>query len=110
MIFVLTVKETTISPRFDKTNEILIAETDKGQLIKKPKTILINRTSSEEMCEIIVKENADTLICGGIEERYYKYLNWKKVTVIESVIGSTDQVLKMAMENTLSPGAILSTS
>ena len=109
MRYLLTIAGDNISPRFDMTSEILIAQTDGKNLIDKPRTILLNKTTSEDMCELIIKENTDCLICGGIEERYYKYLQWKKTQVIESIIGSSKEALERAIDRKLSPGAIFKT-
>lgn len=109
MKYILTIAGENISPRLDMTSEIVITEVEEGKVIGKPKTILLNRTGAEDMCELIIKEGADCLICGGIEERYYKYLKWKKTRVIESVIGNHREALTLATTNQLRPGAILST-
>lgn len=109
MKYIITIAGNNISPRLDMTTEILIADVQAGQVTGKPKTILLNRTGAEDMCDLIIKEGADCLICGGIEERYYKYLNWKKTKVIESVIGSHKEALNLASKKKLQPGAILTT-
>ena len=107
MKYILTIAGENISPRLDMTSEILIATARNGELVEPPKTILLNRPSSEDMCELIIKEGADCLICGGIEERYYKYLNWKKTKVIESIIGTHSEALQLASKKQLRPGTIL---
>ena len=107
MRYIITIAGNYISPRLDMTLEILIANSKNSELVGKPQTILLNRTTSEDMCELIIKENADILICGGIEERYYKYLQWKKTNVIESVIGPHEKVLNLAIKKQLAPGQIV---
>ena len=55
-----------------------------------------------------MKEHIDTVICGGIEEKHLKYLSWKKIKVIHSVIGPYAEALKEANDNRLQSGVILS--
>ena len=47
------------------------------------------------------------VICGGIEKEFYQYLNWKKVQVVDSVIGPFEDALELARNGTLEQGAIL---
>jgi hypothetical protein len=56
---------------------------------------------------MILTEGITTVICGGIEEEYFQYLTWKKVKVIDSVIGTYDRALEFAKGDRLEPGAIL---
>ena len=72
------------------------------------RTLLLTRPSAEELCSLIMKENIDIVICGGIEEKHLKYLTWKKITVIHSVIGPYAEALNMAIDDTLEDGCILS--
>jgi hypothetical protein len=57
---------------------------------------------------MILTEGITMVICGGIEEEYFQYLTWKKVRVIDSVIGPYDRALEFARGGKLEPGAILS--
>jgi len=70
----------------------------------------MSRPSAEELCNLIIKEDVDTVICGGIEERYYKFLAWKKINVLDSVIGDFTAVLNLAGLGLLSPGTIVPSS
>jgi hypothetical protein len=47
------------------------------------------------------------VICGGIEETFYRFFNWKKITVIDGVIGSHGEAMQMAFVGSLRPGQIL---
>ncbi|MBW1749364.1 MAG: hypothetical protein JRJ37_01410 [Deltaproteobacteria bacterium] len=44
---------------------------------------------------------------SGIEEQHYQFLTWKKITVIDAVVGPYADVLELAMNNNLEPGSIL---
>ncbi len=67
----------------------------------------MNRPSAEELCNLIIKENVAILVCGAIEENNYKYLTWKKIKVIDSVIGPYQEALELALENKLEGNTIL---
>lgn len=107
MKILVTVNKAHISPRFDLTIEALIATCEEKRLITPFRTILLTRPSPEELCSLIMKENIDIVICGGIEEKHLKYLTWKKITVIHSVIGPYAEALNIAIDDTLEDGCIL---
>jgi len=46
-------------------------------------------------------------VCGGIEEAHYQYLLWKKVRVVDRVIGSWEGVLRLFLRDELRPGTIV---
>jgi len=107
MKILITIIGDNVAPRFDLTTEVLIATIDGRHSPGKPRTILMNRPSAEELCNLIIKEDISILICGGIEENNYKYLVWKKIQVIDSIIGPYREALDLAIENKLEGGAIL---
>jgi len=47
------------------------------------------------------------VICGGIEEAHFQYLVWKKIEVIDRVIGPAPQAIDLAIAKQLRPGSIL---
>ncbi|SDP46282.1 hypothetical protein [Desulforhopalus singaporensis] len=96
-----------IAPRFDLATEILIVNFENGTVQGDPKTIIMERPSDEELCQMVVKENVTDVVCGGIEELHYNFLVWKKVAVCDSVIGGWKKVLEKVLDNTLSQGDII---
>jgi predicted Fe-Mo cluster-binding NifX family protein len=103
----ITISGNNVSPRFDLTNEVLIVDCPAQETAAKPRSILLPRSSAEELCSLILKENITTVICGGIEENHYKYLNWKKIKVIDSVIGPYREALDLARTDHLPARTIL---
>jgi predicted Fe-Mo cluster-binding NifX family protein len=79
-----------IAPRFDLATNVCIVIIEDN--LFQQKTVVL--PSAEELSYYILTEKIDTLICGGIEDEYYQYLIWKKVNVIDNVIGSCDTVIK----------------
>ncbi|MCF8045243.1 MAG: hypothetical protein K9J83_05215 [Desulfarculaceae bacterium] len=94
------------APRFDLCAEVLIAGYDNGRRISE-NIIVLQQPSAEDLCHMILKEKIDLVICGGIEEEYYQYLNWKDVKVIDDVIGEKDSVLDRYEKGGLKRGDIL---
>jgi len=97
-----------VAPRFDLATELLIAMVKDGELLEQPKSIIMERPSEEELCQIIIGENITEIVCGGIDEVHYNFLNWKKIKVYDSVIGDWHTVLQMAISEAVSQGAIIS--
>jgi len=96
-----------VAPRFDLATEVLVTVRDKNIAHGEEKIIVLSRASAEKLCHLILTEEVDVVICSGIEEEYYQYLTWKKVRVIDSVIGSWESVLKHFYEGMLRAGDIL---
>lgn len=107
MKILLTIYKNEIAPRFDQSSEILIAETEGEKISGNPRIILLPGTSGEDICGLAIKENISLLICGGIEETHYQYLKWKKINVVDGVIGPYEQALNFAIAQNLKPGMIL---
>lgn len=88
-------------------NEVIIVRAHKGQLIGEPRIILLPGATPEEICALIIKEDASVVICGGIEEVHYQYLTWKKVKVFDNIIGLHEQALKLVLSDKLKIDTIL---
>ncbi|MFH2092482.1 MAG: hypothetical protein ABIJ31_08975 [Pseudomonadota bacterium] len=96
-----------IAPRFDLATEVLTILLSKGNVIEQQKTIVLPRSSADDLCHLLLAENINTLICGAIEEEYYQFLKWKKIDVYDSVAGNWSTALKLWQKNSLNPGDIL---
>ncbi len=103
----ITLLNSDVAPRFDLTNEVLIASFGEDGSVMESKTIVLAHESAEDLCQLILNEDINTVICGGIEEEYYEYLTWKKVRVLDSVMGPWKQVLDLFRDGRLEAGAIL---
>ncbi len=96
-----------VAPRFDLAAELLIVQFEKGQVIGEPKMIIMERSSAEELCQMVVEENITIVICGGIGEVHYNFLVWKKVVVLDAVVGSWRAAVAKGVAATLQQGEIL---
>lgn len=97
-----------VAPRFDLAVEVLIAEGDtSGTMVGEPRIVLLPGPSADELCTLILKEGVGLVICGGIEESHFQYLSWKKIKVIDRVIGSWRQAVGRVLMSRLKSGEIL---
>ena len=103
----LVIQGDYVAPRFDLATEIIIARYEKQIIIGEPKNIIMERPSDEGLSQMIVEEQITDLVCGGIEELHYKFLVWKKVNVIDCVIGGWQEALNRHVQNQLKHGDII---
>ncbi|MBI5556729.1 MAG: hypothetical protein HY885_03760 [Deltaproteobacteria bacterium] len=107
MKILLTLLENNIAPRFDLTTKVLIAEAEDGRMADKFKTFVLPEPSADELCSLILKENINAVVCGGIEDTHYQYLLWKKIKVIDRVIAPAELALQKACKGILKSGEIV---
>lgn len=103
----ITLFENDVAPRFDLTTEILISSVKEDGVAEQSKTIVLAHASAEDLCQLILHEEVDAVICGGIEEEFIEYLTWKNVEVLDSVMGPWESALSRFQEEDLKAGAIL---
>ncbi len=104
---VIPVRETEVAPRFDLAAEVWIGlQGPEGSFVEE-RTVVLPQASADHLCQLILSEGAQVLVCGGIEQKYYEYLVWKKVRVYDGVIATLASAKKALEEGTLTPGAIL---
>ncbi|OGR02232.1 MAG: hypothetical protein A2511_05950 [Deltaproteobacteria bacterium RIFOXYD12_FULL_50_9] len=107
MKILLTLRDNDIAPRFDLTSEVLIVDSDHGNVVGNPRNILLPGPSGDELCSLIIKEEISLVVCGGIEEAHFQYLGWKKITVVDRVIGLAADALRLVLAGRLKTGAVL---
>lgn len=96
-----------VAQRFDLATEILIARLENGGIVGEPRNIIMERPSDEGLCQMIVEENITDVVCGGIEELHYNFLVWKKVKVLDGIIGGWKTALEKVLAGKLHQGDIL---
>lgn len=103
----LTLANDMIAPRFDLATEVLIVSVEDKKIFGTPKSMLLPGPSADDLCSLILKEEISVLICGGIEDEHYQFLSWKKVKVIDRIIGKTKDILQRLPDNKLRAGEIV---
>jgi hypothetical protein len=99
-----------VAPRFDLSTEVLMGECDAEGCILIEKVLLLPGPSAERLCHMAITERVQAVICGGIEQEVYDYLTWKRVEVIDNVIGPASFVLRHYAAGRLHTGDILSSA
>jgi len=96
-----------VAPRFDLTVEAVFVKLENGSMTGEPRELLLSEPSGDELCGLAVSEAADLVICGGIDEVHYEYLNWKKIRIIDGIIGPYQEALELLLQDRLTPNAIM---
>lgn len=103
----LTLADDMIAPRFDLATEVLIVALEDNQVAGPPRSMLLPGPSADDLCGLILKEDIALVVCGGIEEEHYQFLSWKKVKVIDRVIGESKEIVKRVLAQELQSGDIV---
>lgn len=103
----ITISGDNVAPRFDMTGEVVIVQLNDDGDVANERTMVLHHSSPEDLCQLIVSEDAQIVVCGGIEEEYYQYLTWKKLDVFDSVVGPYNEVLSRLKDDSLESGLIL---
>jgi len=99
---------TYVAPRFDQATEVWIGHVS-SRAPAHGKTFVLTQPSAEELSQLIITEHVQTLICGAIENEIYEYLIWKKIKVIDYIIGPYERALEKLGKDNLHSGDILFT-
>jgi predicted Fe-Mo cluster-binding NifX family protein len=103
----ITINENDVAPRFDLATEVLISLLGDDGSIVENRTMVLARESAEYLCQLILAEEVNVVICGGIEEEFFDYLTWKKVRVLDSVMGPWERALERFRSGDLMMGTVL---
>ena len=96
-----------VAPRFDLAKEVMMAIVLKDNKVEEQKTIVLPRSSPEDLCHQILLENISTLICGAIQDEYYQFLKWKKLLIFDNVSGKWEDVFNRFLDGSLNGGDLL---
>jgi hypothetical protein len=96
-----------VAPRFDLATEVLIARSRKGRLSGEPRVVLLSGPSADQLCSLVLAKGIGCVVCGGIEDAHYQYLTWKKVQVVDRVIGGWKDVLRLLLSHQLRSGMVV---
>lgn len=96
-----------VAPRFDLAVEVLVASLDEEGTETGRQHVMLAHSSADELCDFILRQGVSALIVGGIEEEHYHYLRWKRVEVLDGIMGSAELALERFAAGRLAPGDIL---
>ncbi len=104
---IIPIRGMEVSPRFDLATEVWIGVQGADNRFLQERIVILPQASAENLCQLILSEGADVVVCGGIEQEYFEYLVWKKVRVYDGVVSTLDGAKKALEEGRMKPGAIL---
>ena len=90
-----------VAPRFDLATEVMVAIVSGENKVEEQKTIVLPRSSPEDLCHRMLSENISTLICGAIEDEYYQFLKWKKISIFDNVSGKWEDAFNKFLDYSL---------
>ncbi len=96
MKILIPISGADVAPRFDLAPEVLIATTDAERRVVATRTMVLHHPSADDLCSLILSEYVDLVVCNGIEEEYYRFLTWKKIRVLDSVMDTAAHALEQA--------------
>ena len=97
-----------IAPRLDLAPEVLILSLSADPNLDEMKTVVLPRPSAEMVCRVAtIRKTFETVICGGIEEEYIQFFDWKRIEIIHSVIGLAECAIERFRKGVLKSGDIL---
>jgi hypothetical protein len=97
-----------VAPRFDLATEVMVAIVSNNNTIEEQKTVVLPRSSPEDLCHRMLSENISTLICGAIEDEYYQFLKWKKLSIFDNVSGKWKDAFEIFLNHSLHSRDLLS--
>jgi predicted Fe-Mo cluster-binding NifX family protein len=106
----ITVLENEIAPRFDLATEVIVVTFAQRRPDEQTRTLVLAHPSAEDLCQLILDEEAESVVCGGIEQEYFDYLTWKSILVIDSVAGPWKAAVRQLHEGRLNAGDVLFSS
>lgn len=95
-----------VAPRFDLAQAVLLAVLPEEGLAETT-TLVLEQPSSDALCDLALSRGVACVVCNGIEEEYYHYLRWKRIEVLDAVMGPVDAVLARLAAGRLKAGDIL---
>ena len=96
-----------VAPRFDLAGEALIVSMSEDGAEEGRQSLVLPHASADDLCDLVLSRDIDTVICGGIEEEYYHYLRWKRVDVLDAVAGTAQDALARFFAGKLKAGDML---
>lgn len=100
----IPVQGNDVAPRFDMSSEAWIGWINSAGKVKNQEILVLPHPSAEGMCQLILSQNAEVVICGGIESEYFDYLEWKSIIVFDSVIATYARAVEAYAQGELTQG------
>lgn len=94
----------SVAPCFEYSATMAIFTVDGGEIVDQLDVTIRSRVAFDRI-RLIRDHNVDTVICGGVEERYEDMLRANGVRVISWVSGNVEDLLRDHIAGRLIPGS-----
>ena len=102
----IPVFHTKVSPRFDSTQEFVLLQIEKNDVIKRENLPTKNWPSSAKIKQLVDLE-IDTLICGGIDLESMQQLSFNGIKIYSWITGEIEDAVTRFLNQGLESGIIL---
>jgi len=92
-----------VSPRCTYADSILLVS-QRGHEISTKKRMPVNNLSIGELCEVLLQNRVDTLVCGGITGDSKEFLRRRNLAIIDNVTGTADKIIQALKSGKLCQG------
>jgi len=96
-----------VAPRFDLAVELLLVGLDEDRRETGRQNVMLAHSSADDLCDFILRQGVSAVIVGGIAEEYYHYLRWKRVEVLDGIMGPANRAVALFAQGRLAAGDIL---
>lgn len=96
-----------VAPRFDVAIEVLLADVDEDGNVLGSKIYFLAGASAEGLCDFILDNDVAAVVTNGIAEEYYHFLRWKRIEVVDGIIGPAEEALRRYLSGDLLPGDVV---
>ena len=103
MKYGITLLGSRVSPRCTYADSILFVSQRSNKIITK-KRVQVNNLSLDEVCEALVQNRVDTLVCGGITGDSKEFLRTRNLAIIDNVTGTADNIIQALISGKLKQG------
>jgi len=99
-----------VAPRFDLASELIMTHYRGGELLDELRTIIMERPSAEDLCQMVVESHITDVVCGAIEESHYNFLAWKRIMIFDGIIGDWQTAMDLVVRGELEARQIIPVS
>jgi uncharacterized metal-binding protein len=107
MKYGITLLGNRVSPRCTYADSVLFVS-KKNNRTTPPRRVPVNNLNLPDLCDLLLQNRVDILICGGITNESKEFLTSRNLAVIENVASTTDKIIQGLKSDQLKAGFGLS--
>lgn len=92
-----------VAPRCTYAETVLMVSLRRNG-ISTEKNLTMPDHSLHDLCDLLIQNRVDTLVCGGITRENKKFLEARNLDIIDNVACSVDEIIKALRKGSLRPG------